>query len=73
MVKTLFSVQPYFSIQYELLEAAQLAIETMNGTILEGSCIRVRWPKLKTAPSSRQGLQQPVSRDILEMPRHETV
>lgn len=34
-------MQPYFSIQYELLEAAQLAIETMNGTILEGSCIRV--------------------------------
>nr|XP_038934626.1 RNA exonuclease 5 isoform X7 [Rattus norvegicus] len=33
--------RPYFSIQYELLEAAQLAIETMNGTILEGSCIRV--------------------------------
>ncbi|XP_028620070.1 RNA exonuclease 5 isoform X2 [Grammomys surdaster] len=27
--------------RYEVLEAAQLAIETMNGTLLEGSCIRV--------------------------------
>ncbi|XP_031243933.1 RNA exonuclease 5 isoform X2 [Mastomys coucha] len=33
--------KPYFSIQYEVLEAAQLAIETMNGILLEGSCIRV--------------------------------
>lgn len=50
MVKTLFFVQPYFSIQYEVLEAAQLALETMNGSLLEGSCIRVRWTKLKSAP-----------------------
>ncbi|XP_036009114.1 RNA exonuclease 5 isoform X7 [Mus musculus] len=34
--------RPYFSIQYEVLEAAQLALETMNGSLLEGSCIRVR-------------------------------
>ncbi|XP_052056152.1 RNA exonuclease 5 isoform X2 [Apodemus sylvaticus] len=33
--------RPYFSIQYEVLEAAQLAIETMNGTLLEGSYIKV--------------------------------
>ncbi|XP_049999241.1 RNA exonuclease 5 isoform X3 [Alexandromys fortis] len=35
---------PYFCVQYEVLEAAQLAIETMNGILVEGSYIKVRRP-----------------------------
>lgn len=50
MVKTLVFLQPYFRVQYEVLEAAQLAIETMNGILVEGSYIMVSWPKLKVAP-----------------------
>ncbi|XP_038182325.1 RNA exonuclease 5 isoform X7 [Arvicola amphibius] len=36
--------RPYFCVQYEVLEAAQLAIETMNGILVEGSYIRVHRP-----------------------------
>ncbi|CAO2583035.1 RNA exonuclease 5, partial [Lemmus lemmus] len=36
--------RPYFRVQYEVLEAAQLAIETMNGILVEGSYIRVHRP-----------------------------
>ncbi|XP_049999243.1 RNA exonuclease 5 isoform X5 [Alexandromys fortis] len=36
--------RPYFCVQYEVLEAAQLAIETMNGILVEGSYIKVRRP-----------------------------
>ncbi|OBS60205.1 hypothetical protein A6R68_08685, partial [Neotoma lepida] len=36
--------RPYFCIQYEILEAAQLAIETMNGVLVEGSHIKVYRP-----------------------------
>ncbi|KAL1774235.1 RNA exonuclease NEF-sp isoform X1 [Sigmodon hispidus] len=36
--------RPYFCIQYEVLEAAQLAIETMNGILVEGSYIKVHRP-----------------------------
>lgn len=35
---------PHFCIQYEVLEAAQLAIETMNGILVEDSYIRVHRP-----------------------------
>ncbi|MEJ1273903.1 RNA exonuclease 5 [Cricetulus griseus] len=39
---------PHFCIQYEVLEAAQLAIETMNGILVEDSYIRSS--KLVTMP-----------------------
>nr|XP_033818811.1 RNA exonuclease 5 isoform X2 [Geotrypetes seraphini] len=32
--------QPFVCIQYEVLEAAQLAVETLNGTNVEGCCIK---------------------------------
>ncbi|NXA38507.1 REXO5 exonuclease, partial [Eudromia elegans] len=36
--------QPYICIQYEVLEAAQLAVETLNGAEVAGSCIKVQRP-----------------------------
>ncbi|XP_009884856.1 PREDICTED: putative RNA exonuclease NEF-sp [Charadrius vociferus] len=33
--------QPYVCIQYEVLEAAQLAVESLNGAEVAGSCIKV--------------------------------
>ncbi|XP_058537028.1 RNA exonuclease 5 isoform X1 [Ochotona princeps] len=36
--------QPYLCVQYDVLEAAQLAIETLNGIQLEGVCIKVKRP-----------------------------
>ncbi|NXS67205.1 REXO5 exonuclease, partial [Pandion haliaetus] len=36
--------QPYVCIQYEVLEAAQLAVESLNGTEVAGSCIKVQRP-----------------------------
>ncbi|XP_040853630.1 RNA exonuclease 5-like isoform X2 [Ochotona curzoniae] len=36
--------QPYLCVQYDVLEAAQLAIETLNGILLEGVCIKVKRP-----------------------------
>ncbi|XP_008842070.1 RNA exonuclease 5 isoform X2 [Nannospalax galili] len=36
--------RPHLRIQYEILEAAQLAIETMNDIQVEGLCIKVRRP-----------------------------
>ncbi|XP_057551523.1 RNA exonuclease 5 [Hippopotamus amphibius kiboko] len=36
--------QPHLCIQYEVLEAAQLAIESLNGTLVEGTCIKVQRP-----------------------------
>nr|XP_044998777.1 RNA exonuclease 5 isoform X2 [Jaculus jaculus] len=36
--------RPHLCIQYEVLEAAQLAIESMNGTVVEGFCIKVQRP-----------------------------
>ncbi|OXB58799.1 hypothetical protein ASZ78_015997 [Callipepla squamata] len=36
--------QPYVCIQYDVLEAAQLAVETLNGAEVAGSCIKVQRP-----------------------------
>lgn len=36
--------QPYVCIQYEVLEAAQLAVECLNGAEVAGSCIKVQRP-----------------------------
>ncbi|NWR63472.1 REXO5 exonuclease, partial [Bucorvus abyssinicus] len=36
--------QPYVCIQYEVLEAAQLAVENLNGAEVAGSCIKVQRP-----------------------------
>ncbi|XP_010145867.1 PREDICTED: putative RNA exonuclease NEF-sp [Eurypyga helias] len=34
--------QPYVCIQYKMLEAAQLAVESLNGAEVAGSCIKVQ-------------------------------
>ncbi|NXH21254.1 REXO5 exonuclease, partial [Bucco capensis] len=36
--------QPYVCIQYEVLEAAQLAVESLDGTEVAGSCVKVQRP-----------------------------
>ncbi|NXO49217.1 REXO5 exonuclease, partial [Aramus guarauna] len=36
--------EPYVCIQYEVLEAAQLAVESLNGAEVAGSCIKVQRP-----------------------------
>ncbi|NXT76176.1 REXO5 exonuclease, partial [Zapornia atra] len=36
--------QPYVCIQYEVLEAAQLAVESLNGAQIAGSCVKVQRP-----------------------------
>ncbi|NXC36593.1 REXO5 exonuclease, partial [Campylorhamphus procurvoides] len=36
--------QPYIRVQYEVLEAAQLAVESLNGAEVAGSCIQVQRP-----------------------------
>ncbi|XP_030315376.1 RNA exonuclease 5 [Calypte anna] len=36
--------QPYVCIQYEVLEAAQLAVESLDGAEVAGSCIKVQRP-----------------------------
>ncbi|XP_077616662.1 RNA exonuclease 5 [Crocuta crocuta] len=36
--------QPHLCIQYEVLEAAQLAIESLDGILVEGACIKVQRP-----------------------------
>ncbi|XP_019397723.1 PREDICTED: putative RNA exonuclease NEF-sp isoform X2 [Crocodylus porosus] len=36
--------QPHICIQYEVLEAAQLALESLNGAEIAGSCIKVQRP-----------------------------
>ncbi|XP_029432170.1 RNA exonuclease 5 isoform X4 [Rhinatrema bivittatum] len=36
--------EPYICIQYDLLEAAQLAVEVLNGANVEGRCIKVQRP-----------------------------
>nr|XP_020729432.1 putative RNA exonuclease NEF-sp isoform X2 [Odocoileus virginianus texanus] len=36
--------QPHLCIQYEVLEAAQLAIESLDDILVEGSCIKVQRP-----------------------------
>ncbi|NXP02857.1 REXO5 exonuclease, partial [Thinocorus orbignyianus] len=36
--------QPYVCIQYKVLEAAQLAVESLNGAEVAGSCIKVQRP-----------------------------
>ncbi|NP_001006573.2 RNA exonuclease 5 [Gallus gallus] len=36
--------QPYVCIQYGVLEAAQLAVESLNGAEVAGSCIKVQRP-----------------------------
>nr|XP_030727261.1 RNA exonuclease 5 isoform X5 [Globicephala melas] len=41
---TLESHQPHLCIQYEVLEGAQLAIESLDGSLVEGTCIKVQRP-----------------------------
>ncbi|GAB0196637.1 RNA exonuclease 5 [Grus japonensis] len=36
--------EPYVCVQYEVLEAAQLAVESLNGAEIAGSCIKVQRP-----------------------------
>nr|AAK17192.1 exonuclease NEF-sp [Homo sapiens] len=36
--------QPHLCIQYEVLEAAQLAIESLDGILVDGICIKVQRP-----------------------------
>lgn len=36
--------QPHLCIQYEVLEAAQLAIESLDGILVDGTCIKVQRP-----------------------------
>ncbi|NXX92807.1 REXO5 exonuclease, partial [Centropus bengalensis] len=36
--------QPYVCVRYEVLEAAQLAVESLNGAEVAGSCIKVQRP-----------------------------
>ncbi|XP_016078134.1 PREDICTED: putative RNA exonuclease NEF-sp, partial [Miniopterus natalensis] len=36
--------QPHFCIQYEVLEAAQLAIESLDGILVDDTCIKVQRP-----------------------------
>ncbi|NXV81089.1 REXO5 exonuclease, partial [Atlantisia rogersi] len=38
------TLQPYICIQYEVLEAAQLAVESLNGAQIAGSCVKVQRP-----------------------------
>ncbi|XP_070635285.1 RNA exonuclease 5 isoform X5 [Bos indicus] len=44
MTLVLETHQPHLCIQYEVLEAAQLAIESLDGVLVEGSCIKVQRP-----------------------------
>lgn len=43
------SHKPYVAVEYEVLEAAQLAVEVLNGSELEGSFIKVQRPVTETA------------------------
>uniref|UniRef100_A0A8C8VEW8 RNA exonuclease 5 n=1 Tax=Pelusios castaneus TaxID=367368 RepID=A0A8C8VEW8_9SAUR len=40
--------QPHIRIQYEVLEAAQLAMESLNGAEVAGSCIKLQRPVTET-------------------------
>ncbi|XP_007516655.1 RNA exonuclease 5 [Erinaceus europaeus] len=44
MAFVLETYQPHLCVQYKVLEAAQLAIETLDGTLVEGTCIKVQRP-----------------------------
>ncbi|XP_006876027.1 PREDICTED: putative RNA exonuclease NEF-sp-like [Chrysochloris asiatica] len=44
MTLVLETHQPHLCVQYEVLEAAQLAIETLNGALIEGISIKVQRP-----------------------------
>lgn len=44
MTLVLETHQPHLCIQYEVLEAAQLAIESLDGVLVEGACIKVQRP-----------------------------
>ncbi|XP_032316800.1 RNA exonuclease 5 isoform X1 [Camelus ferus] len=44
MTLVLETHQPHLCIQYEVLEAAQLAIESLDGILVEGTCVKVRRP-----------------------------
>ncbi|KAI5139926.1 Rna Exonuclease 5 [Manis pentadactyla] len=44
MTLVLETIQPHLCIQFEVLEAAQLAIESMDGILVEGACIKVQRP-----------------------------
>lgn len=39
----LIFLQLHLCVQYEVLEAAQLAIESLNGVMVEGIYVKVRW------------------------------
>ncbi|XP_041086816.1 RNA exonuclease 5-like isoform X2 [Polyodon spathula] len=43
------SHKPYVAVEFEVLEAAQLAVEVLNGSKLEGSFIKVQRPVTETA------------------------
>ncbi|XP_014720246.1 RNA exonuclease 5 isoform X1 [Equus asinus] len=44
MTLVLETHQPHLCIQYEVLEAAQLAIESLHGVLVDGTCIKVQRP-----------------------------
>uniref|UniRef100_A0A8C0X6Q4 RNA exonuclease 5 n=1 Tax=Castor canadensis TaxID=51338 RepID=A0A8C0X6Q4_CASCN len=44
MTLILETPQPHLCIQYEVLEAAQLALESLSGILLDGLCIKVQRP-----------------------------
>ncbi|KAF5914247.1 hypothetical protein HPG69_005097 [Diceros bicornis minor] len=44
MTLVLETHQPHLCIQYEVLEAAQLAIESLDGILVDGICIKVQRP-----------------------------
>ncbi|XP_072798804.1 RNA exonuclease 5 isoform X3 [Vicugna pacos] len=44
MTLVLETHQPHLCIQYEVLEAAQLAIESLDGILVEGTCVKVQRP-----------------------------
>ncbi|XP_037363393.1 RNA exonuclease 5 [Talpa occidentalis] len=44
MTLVLETHQPHLCIQYEVLEAAQLAIESLDNILVEGTCIKVQRP-----------------------------
>ncbi|XP_004691785.1 PREDICTED: putative RNA exonuclease NEF-sp [Condylura cristata] len=44
MTLVLETHQPHLCIQYEVLEAAQLAIESLDSILVEGTCIKVQRP-----------------------------
>ncbi|XP_078521204.1 RNA exonuclease 5 isoform X2 [Lissotriton helveticus] len=55
--------QPFVCIQYELLEAAQLAVEILDGACIEGSLIKVQRP-INEATLDYDSIIRELDRDI---------